>query len=623
MGIGRVAGGGECYAQRRRHVHHRGGGVAGGRGRLAGVVGERGHHRDGLALVGLGDHVGRPGGTADVGAVILPLVADGAVAAGPGTAVVGGERRGRRQGVGLDAVAGGIDRDGQRRRHVHHRGGGVAGGRGRLAGVVGERGHHRDGLALVGLVDHVGRPGGTADVGAVILPLVADGAVAAGPGAAVVGGERRGRRQGVGLDAVAGGVDRDAQRRRHVHHRGGGVAGGRGRLAGVVGERGHHRDGLALVGLGDHVGRPGGAADVGAVVLPLVGDVGGRVVAVGRQRRGRRQGVGLDAVAGGIDRDRQRRRHVHHRGGGVAGGRGRLAGVVGERGHHRDGLALVGLGDHVGRPGGAADVGAVVLPLVGDVGGRVVAVGRQRRGRRQGVGLDAVAGGIDRDRQRRRHVHHRGGGVAGGRGRLAGVVGERGHHRDGLALVGLGDHVGRPGGAADVGAVVLPLVGDVGGRVVAVGRQRRGRRQGVGLDAVAGGIDRDRQRRRHVHHRGGGVAGGRGRLAGVVGERGHHRDGLALVGLVDHVGRPGGTADVGAVILPLVADGAVAAGPGAAVVGGERRGRRQGVGLDAVAGGSDRDRQRRRHVHHRGGGVAGGRGRLAGVVGERGHHRDG
>src|SRR4029077_12713847 len=145
-----------------------------------------------------------------------------------------------------------------------------------------------------------------------------------------------------------------------------------------------------------------------------------------------------------------------------------LAGVVGERGHHGDGLALVALEQRVGGRGGAGNGDAVAPPLVTRGAGLVA--GHGRRGG-QGLALDGTAGDR-RHRQGRRRIHHRRGRGAGLRHGLAGVVGERGHHGDGLALVALEQRVGGRGGAGNGDAVALPLVGRGAGLVA--GRGRRG-----------------------------------------------------------------------------------------------------------------------------------------------------
>src|SRR5450631_312860 len=94
---------------------------------------------------------------------------------------------------------------------------------------------------------------------------------------------------------------------------------------------------------------------------------------------------------------------------------------------------------------------------------------------------------------------------------------------DEVALVGLGQRVGRGGGEGNIlicEAAVgrrLPLVANRRGGVVAVGGERRGGGEEVAL-GMAARVDRNGQRRRNVEHCGGGGAVGGHALAGVVGE---------------------------------------------------------------------------------------------------------
>src|SRR5206468_1675482 len=137
--------------------------------------------------------------------------------------------------------------------------------------------------------------------------------------------------------------------------------------------------------------------------------------------------------------------------------------------------------------------------------------------------------------------------------RRAVAVGIFRHHVDGVRDIGFAQRVGATGGAADVGAVALPLVAD-GPQTVGI-RQRVRRRQNLVLLRRA--ADRHRAGRQvvDVGHGGAGRAGFALRRAVAVGIFRYHVDGVRDIGFAQRVGATGGAADVGAVALPLVADG--------------------------------------------------------------------
>src|SRR5439155_509914 len=180
-------------------------------------------------------------------------------------------------------------------------------------------------------------------------------------------------------------------------------------------------------------GRAGGAGALPAPVLLLVGH---RAHAVGiGQRVAGRQSLAL--LGGAADRDGAGGRviDVGHRAGGAAGdalGRAVAVGVAGDDG---DGLADLGFGEREGRAGGAADVGAVGLPLVGHRA-QAVGVGQRVAG---GQNLALLGGAADRD-------------GAGGQ------------------IIDVGDRAGGAAGHALGGAVAVGVAGDDGENLGAEGR---------------------------------------------------------------------------------------------------------------------------------------------------------
>ena len=162
-----------------------------------------------------------------------------------------------------------------------------------------------------------------------------------------------------------------------------------------------------------------------------------------------------------------------------------MALAVGVAGRDCDGLADLGLGQRQGARGGACDVDAARFPLVAD-GAQHVNVG-QGVGRRQGLALRgrAAEGHVARGR-----VVGVGYGQAGAAADTLGValaVGVAGLHRDGFADLGLCQHQGAGGRAADDRIASLPLVAD-GAQHVKVG-QSIGSRQGLALRGRAAQAD--------------------------------------------------------------------------------------------------------------------------------------
>src|SRR6266571_5098948 len=403
------------------------------------------------------------------------------------------------------------------------------------------------------------------------------------------------------------------QGRRLVNDRTGRIAGrNRGDRVAVGVVRGdNHLDLVALVALGNQVGRAGGAGDVvrgQAAVgrgLPLIGERGFARLVGDRHRRQR-----LPFLRRAIDRHRQGRRLVNDRTGRIAGrNRGDRVAVGVVRGdNHLDLVALVALGNQVGRAGGAGDVvrgQAAVgrgLPLIGERGFARLVGDRHRRQR-----LPFLRRAIDRHRQGRRLVNDRTGRIAGrNRGDRVAVGVVRGdNHLDLVALVALGNQVGRAGGAGDVvrgQAAVgrgLPLIGERGFARLVGDRHRRQR-----LPFLRRAIDRHRQGRRLVNDRTGRIAGrNRGDRVAVGVVRGdNHLDLVALVALGNQVGRAGGAGDV--------VRGQAAVGRGLPLIGergfarlvGDRHRRQR---LPFLRRAIDRHRQGRRLVNDRTGRIAG------------------
>src|SRR5207248_1887963 len=120
-----------------------------------------------------------------------------------------------------------------------------------------------------------------------------------------------------------------------------------------------------------------------------------------------------------------------------------------------EGAAFIALADEIAGAGGALDVDATPLPLIGD---GVVALSGARRGGERLAFL--CRAGDDRRGHARRRIEHRGGGGAGLDRRQALLIGRRRHHVEGVAFIALADEIAGAGGALDVDAIALPLIGD-------------------------------------------------------------------------------------------------------------------------------------------------------------------
>ena len=433
---GRESGDGHDRVDGERH-----GGAVGGAGAVhdAYVIAARiGGHDAGNAISGIG-------GVGNLAAALVPLIGRGGLAGGD-HGEGGGLRVGNHQAHGLGHNSGG-DEDGER-------------------GTIGDAAndvvrHHIIGISVLGELNvgqGKGEVGGTGDGGqGLIQPLHG------GQGQAADGGTK-GDIAALRIRLIQGASDA-----RDDVAAGDGEGHAVGDDAGAV--AGDERVGAAVAGLGAGDGkRAGGAAGNGgavavhaishidAVGLPLQG--GSRLAPDGgTESNGVAGGGGLIAEAGDAGRNDDGEGHA-------VGDRPHE--IAGDQGIHVTVLRILDTGQRQGGAGGAADVHAVGLPLVGGRGH----AGYSGAQHGAGAGDDSFIGEAGDGWERGNVINHRniGDGQRGGGGGAGAVA-------DSQAVEGGGDVLGAGGDSAEGGGVAADSyhgAADTGTAIDGVGNGERG-----------------------------------------------------------------------------------------------------------------------------------------------------
>ena len=508
-------------------------------------------HADILVRLGLGEDQRGPRGAVYVGPCagavrsLLPLVADGSGYAvhvgrssGQGRAESRGAARCARHGYGAGVVG---RRDDCARRRA---GFGLEG-----AVAVGIAGDYGDGFGGKVARQHQRAADGTGYVGAVGLPLIADGSHAVAVGEVVAGGQR------IALGRRAGDGDVADQRIVEVADRAGGRAGQAFLDAVAVGVPGDDFDGVSDLGFRRLEGAAGCAGDVLAVGKPLVAEAS-QAVGVADGVGDRSKNRTLSRRAGDGDGAARHVVEVRHRPRCRAGqALGRAEGVRVARADG-DGVADFVQARREGAAGGAGNSLPVGEPLVAERA-QAVGVGNVAGVRRQELSFGRVAGdehvpggsvvGVD-DRTR--------GGACLALGRAV-TVRVAPYHGDGLADLSLAEHERAAGGAGNIHAARLPLIAHrphaVGVAEIVAGGEGGPLGKAAADGGPAGGCIVDVA----DGNRAAGQALSRSLAVGVAGD---HLDGVADLGLRRLEGAAGCAGDVLAVGKPLVAEASQAVG---------------------------------------------------------------